>query len=87
MLAIKLKRIGKKGQAAFRVVVAEAKSKLRGQSIEDLGYVNPHTNKSEINKDRINYWIKNGARTTETVKRLIAKSGIGGQTAVEKRSK
>jgi small subunit ribosomal protein S16 len=87
MLAIKLKRIGKKGQAAFRVVVAEAKSKLKGESIEDLGWVNPHTDKFEINKERVNYWIKNGARATETVKRFIVKSGMGVQTAVAKRSK
>ncbi|HOB90264.1 MAG TPA: 30S ribosomal protein S16 [Candidatus Colwellbacteria bacterium] len=87
MLAIKLKRIGKKGQAAFRVVVAEAKSKLKGQSIEDLGYVNPHTDKFELKKDRINYWIKNGARATETVKRFMAKSGMGPETSVVKKSK
>lgn len=87
MLAIKLKRIGKKGQAAFRVVVAEAKSKLGGKFIEDLGWVNPHTDKFEINKERVNYWIKNGARATETVRRLMSKSGMGAQTAAAKRSK
>lgn len=86
MLAIKLKRIGKKGQAAFRVVVAEAKSKLKGKFIEDLGWVDPHTDKFEINKERVNFWIKNGARATETVRRLMSKSGMGEQTAAAKRS-
>ncbi|KKU15354.1 30S ribosomal protein S16 [Candidatus Wolfebacteria bacterium RIFCSPLOWO2_01_FULL_45_19] len=71
MLAIKLKRIGKKHQAAYRVVVAEKRSKLGGRYVEDLGWFNPHTDEMLINKERAAYWIKNGAQPTDRVLRLL----------------
>jgi len=73
MLAIKFKRIGKKGQASFRVIVSERRSKINGRFLEDLGWFNPHTNKSTINIERVNYWIKNGAQPTTSVKNLLKK--------------
>ena len=76
MLSIKLKMIGKKGQRSFRVVVQEARSKLRGKFIEDLGWYNPHSNKVEIKKDRVLYWLKVGAQPTETVSQLLKKDRV-----------
>ena len=73
MLAIKLKRIGKKHQASFRIIVAEKRSKVNGRFVEDLGWYNPHTNKSKINMERVNYWIKNGAQPTSSIKNLLKK--------------
>lgn len=74
MLAIKLKRIGKKHQAAYRVIVAEKRSKLGGRYAEDLGWFNPHTNEISVDKTRIEYWIKNGAKPTDRVRRLLEKA-------------
>ena len=51
MLAIKLKRVGKKHQATFRVIVAEKRLKINGRFVEDLGWMNPHTNTFEIKND------------------------------------
>lgn len=76
MLSIRLRRIGKKGQSSFRMVVAEARSKIKSKFIEDLGWVNPHTNKLELSKDRITHWIKNGAKPSKTAGDYIKKSGI-----------
>lgn len=73
MLAIKFKRIGKKGQAAFRVIVAEKRSKVDGRFIEDLGWFNPHTNKFRLDIERVNYWIKSGAQPTSSIKNLLKK--------------
>ncbi|MFH1193007.1 MAG: 30S ribosomal protein S16 [Candidatus Jorgensenbacteria bacterium] len=89
MLAIKFKRIGKKHQASFRVVVAERRSKLQGRSVEDLGWVNPLTKKVEIKKDRIQYWLGVGAQPTPTVWNVLVKAGIveGKKIAVHKKSK
>ncbi len=75
MLSIKLRRIGKKGHASFRVVVAEARSKAKSKFVEDLGWIDPHTDKFELNKDRIAYWIKSGAQPTKTAADYIKKSG------------
>lgn len=76
MLSIKLRRVGKRGQASFRIVVAEARSKLGGKFIEDLGWVNPHTNQFEVNKDRVLYWLKSGAQPTATTVSYFKKAGI-----------
>ncbi|MEK7624487.1 MAG: 30S ribosomal protein S16 [Patescibacteria group bacterium] len=73
MLAIKLKRIGKKDQASFRVIVAEKRSKINGRFVEDLGWLNPHSDKSKLNLERIAYWIKNGAQPTASIKNLLKK--------------
>lgn len=74
MVSIKLKLIGKKGQRSFRVIVQEARAKVRGKFIEDLGWYNPHSNKFEIKKDRVLYWLGVGAQPTATVSQLIKKS-------------
>lgn len=76
MLSIRLRRIGKKGRASFRVVVAEARSKAKSKFVEDLGWIDPHTDKFEINKERVSYWMGNGARPTETAADYIKKSGM-----------
>lgn len=75
MLAIKLKRIGKKHQAAFRIVVAEKRSKLGGCNVEDLGYWNPYNKNFDVKKERVEHWMKNGAQPTPSVYNLLVKSG------------
>lgn len=74
MLAIKLKPIGKKHQKSFRFVVQERRSKLVGKFIDDLGWYNPHTNKSEINKEKAAHWMKVGAKPTMTVAQIFKKA-------------
>lgn len=76
MLAIKLRRIGKKGQASFRIVVTEKKSKLQGKFIEDLGWFNPHTNEFNFKKERAEHWLKVGAQPTDSVHNLLVRAGV-----------
>ncbi|HKY30685.1 MAG TPA: 30S ribosomal protein S16 [Pyrinomonadaceae bacterium] len=73
MLAIQLMRTGAKKRPSYRVVVKEKKSKRDGAYLENLGTYNPTREPAEINlnMERVNYWIKNGAQPTETVTRLI----------------
>ncbi len=76
MLSIKLKIVGRRNQRSFRVVVQEARSKLKGKFVEDIGWYNPHSNKFEIKKDRVLYWLGVGAKPTETVNHLLRKASI-----------
>ena len=76
MLAIKLKRVGKKHQASFRLVVLPKKSKLQGKFIEDLGWYNPHTRDRNFKGERISYWISVGAQPTDTVHNLLVDEKI-----------
>ena len=75
MLAIKLQRIGKKHQPSYRLVVAEARSKMAAPPVEDLGIYNPFTKTAVFNKDRVAYWMKMGAQPTLTVHNLLVEKG------------
>lgn len=89
MLAIKLKRVGKKHQTTFRVIVSEKRSKLDGRFTDDLGWVNPHNDTCKINKEAALHWISVGAKPTDTVHNLLVKEGIikGEKISVHKKSK
>ena len=76
MLAIKFKRIGKKHQASFRIIVTEKRSKLQGRYVDDLGWFNPHNSQFNINKERVNHWLKNGAQPTDSIHNLLVRALI-----------
>ncbi len=76
MLAIKLKRIGKKHQPSFRIIVIEKRHKIFGRFIEDLGWMDPKAHAAEINKERALYWVGVGAEPTDTVHNLLIKEGV-----------
>ena len=75
MLAIKLQRIGRKHQPAYRLVVAEKRSKMAGPPVEDLGFYNPFSKEGKVNADRVKYWIGVGAQPTVSVHNLLVKLG------------
>ena len=59
MLKIKLMPKGKAHQRTFRVVVAEARTKFNGKFADDLGFYTPQTNTIQIDKKKLEQWIKN----------------------------
>ena len=73
MVKIRLQRVGKKKAPFYHIVVADSKSPRDGKIIEQIGTYNPMVEPSELNLDKENVekWIKNGAKPTDTVKRLI----------------
>lgn len=89
MLALRLKRIGKKHQAAFRLVVGERRSKLKGDYTEDLGWYNPNLKKAEFKADRVKYWMSVGAKPSDTVHNLLIKYKVieGAKVANHKQPK
>jgi small subunit ribosomal protein S16 len=76
MLNIRLSRVGKKGHAQYKVVVAEKTSPVKGKFVEQVGSYDPHTKELIAKKDRIEYWIGNGAACSDTVKNLFIEKGI-----------
>src|SRR3989338_242815 len=71
MLNIRLQRTGKKGQAYFRVIVAEHTKKPKGSFLELLGSYDPHRKELKVNKERVEYWLSKGAKITPTVNNLM----------------
>ena len=82
---IRLRRTGKKKQVFYRIVVADSRSPRDGRFIEILGNYNPNSNppQIEIDEGRALYWLKNGARPTDTVRSLLSKKGILAMLAEE----
>jgi small subunit ribosomal protein S16 len=74
---VRLRRIGKnpKGKPHFRVSVFDKRRGRDSKIIEELGFYNPISQETKINKERINYWVKNGAQLSATVKSLVKKRG------------
>ena len=76
MLAIKFKRIGRKHEPHYRIVVGEKRSKVLGEPLEDLGWYNPKDKKNELNSLRIKYWMGVGAKPTASINNLFIKEKI-----------
>jgi small subunit ribosomal protein S16 len=76
MLSIRLRKFGAKKKPFYRVVVTDSRSPRDGRFLEVLGYYNPLKEPLELKMDleRAAYWIKNGARPSDTVKSLIRKA-------------
>ncbi len=75
MLSIRMTRVGSKKKPFFRVVVQEARSAKQGSFVENLGTYNPRSKPArvEINTERIQHWIKQGARPSDSVRTLLEK--------------
>ena len=74
---IRLKRMGKKFYAFYRVVIMDSRTKRDGRAIEEIGTYNPNTQPStiNINSERAQYWLGVGAQPTEQVLNLLKITG------------
>jgi small subunit ribosomal protein S16 len=75
---IRLRRTGATKRPNYRFVVADSTSPRDGRFIEIVGHYNPLTEPAEIvvKADRIRHWLSVGALPTDTVARLLKKSGV-----------
>ena len=75
MLSIRMTRMGSKKKPYFRVVLTEARSGLQGDVVENLGTYNPRSKPAQvnINKERLEHWLKRGARPSDSVRTLLSK--------------
>ena len=74
---IRLKRMGKKFYAFYRVVIMDSRQKRDGRAIEEIGTYNPNTQPSTIviDSERAQYWLGVGAQPTEQVLKLLKITG------------
>lgn len=77
MLKIRLQRTGRKNDPHFRLIVTESILKPKtSQFAEVLGYYNVKMGTFEANKDRVDHWVKVGAKITPTVHNLLISKGL-----------
>ena len=76
---LRLKRLGRKKRAFYRLVAIDSKRRRDGLEIERLGWFNPVGSKSDninLKEDRVLYWLKSGAQASETVNGLFRRTGM-----------
>ncbi|MEY3089090.1 MAG: 30S ribosomal protein S16 [Actinobacteria bacterium] len=74
---IRLVRLGKIRTPHFRIVVADSRKARNGLKIEEIGRYSPASEPSliEVNSERAQHWLKNGAKPTEAVEALLKITG------------
>jgi len=73
---IRFQRVGRRNDPAFRIVVAEKRSKPKGSGIESLGSYHPKTKQAILKAERILYWVSKGAQVSDTVWNLLVAKGV-----------
>ena len=75
MVVIRLRRAGSKKRPFFRVVVTDSRAARDSSFVEILGHYNPRTKPAvvQINKERVEHWLKKGAQPSDSVRTLIAR--------------
>ena len=81
---IRLRRMGRKKQPHYRVVVADSRSPRDGRFVETLGYYKPLSEPARLVLDlqRVDHWLGQGAEPSGTVKSLISRARRGGDGTV-----
>ncbi|HVS65921.1 MAG TPA: 30S ribosomal protein S16 [Thermoanaerobaculia bacterium] len=76
MLKIRLRRMGHRNRAFYRVVVSDARKVPTSIAIEEVGYYDPTTEPAtiSIDEERVQYWVERGAQVSETVGKLRGRS-------------
>lgn len=73
---IRLKRMGAKNHPVFRIVVADSRSPRDGKFVEEIGTYYP-LQKGEnfrVDSERADYWLKQGAQPSDTVRSILKKA-------------
>ncbi len=78
MVRIRLRRVGRKKQPIYRIVVADSQAPRDGRFIEIIGNYAPRqgNNAIDLKTERANYWLDHGAQPSDTVRSLLRRAGI-----------
>ena len=76
MLKLRLKRMGKKREVSYRVVVAQSTSRRDGRPVAEIVFHNPRNNETRFNEEAVADWLKKGAQPTDTVRSLLIKANL-----------
>ncbi len=77
MLAIRMQRNGRVHLPVYRIVVQEAqRHPLSGRVVAEVGNHNPHTKTTVLDREKIEFYLKNGAQPSSRVARILKAEGI-----------
>lgn len=90
MIVIRFKRVGKKNQPSFKIVVVDKRwSSTAGKFIEEVGFYNPLTKETNIKKERVLHWLSKGVKPSPSILNLLIEKKVveGKKTPSHKKSK
>lgn len=76
MLVIRFLRSGRTNQAFFRVVLTQKSNPPKSKFIRNLGWYNPKTKETSLDKEEILGWVKKGAKPSNSVAKLLIANKI-----------
>lgn len=79
MVKLRLKRIGRRNLAVYRLAAMDSRRPRDGRVLEELGQYAPNSDQAKqlvLNVDRIKHWLSIGAQPSDTVRSLLKKQGI-----------
>ena len=78
MLRIRLRRVGKKKQPSYRIVVADVRAPRDGAFVDQVGHYNPLTDPPTVvlDADKVKHWLQVGAKPSDTVGRILQAQGV-----------
>ena len=79
MVVLRLKRLGRRHRAFFRLNAMDKRAPRDGRVLEELGYYDPIAPAEKqllLKNDRVQYWLSVGAQPSDTARSLIRKAGI-----------
>lgn len=78
VVKIRLKRLGKKRNPVYRVVVQDSRVQRDGKTIDELGQYGPKEDPVlfKVDEEKVKQWLSKGAQPTDTVARLLGDAGI-----------
>jgi small subunit ribosomal protein S16 len=78
LLRIRLSRIGKKKQPAYRLIVADSRAPREGAFLKIIGHYNPLTEPVTlvVKEEEAIYWLQKGAQPSETAAKLLTRLGV-----------
>ncbi len=76
MIKLRLKRIGKKREASYRIIAINNLARRDGRPLEELGFYNPRTKEVKLDVDGIVKRLQQGAQPTDTVRRILEKNNV-----------
>jgi small subunit ribosomal protein S16 len=77
MLKIRLQRIGRKNDPAFRAVLTDSKNSTKsGRFLEILGTYNPKEGKTDFDGEKIKSWMGKGAKLSDTMHNFLVHNKV-----------
>ncbi len=75
---IRLRRVGRKKQPVYRIVVTEKQKARDGRFVETLGHYDPRSEPAafDVDVEKVRAWLAKGATPSETVRSLLKKAGV-----------